>query len=144
LRAGYRVGERENANRTRMSIAPRDREALDLVSRRTFSQAYVASLELEMQARRLTLALYGPLLNNATVLGTITFFGASNLCVDNEAGAFPESVRVASLSVSYDDEADLGSAQLEGSAGWSAAWSFDGIAYAEFAAIIASLADDGP
>jgi hypothetical protein len=135
--------ERENAKRLRMSIAPRDREALDLVSRRSFADAYVSSFDLEMQARRLTLGLYGRLLGgSATLLGTATFFGASELTLENEAGTFPESVRVESLAVSYDDEADLGRADLVGSAGWKLVWSFDGIAYTEYAAVVASLADD--
>jgi hypothetical protein len=126
-----------------MSIAPRDREALDLVSRRSFAYAYVSSLDLEMQARRLTLGLYGPLQGGATtMLGTVTFFGASALSLENEAGAFPESVAVSSLVLSYDDEADRGDAQLAGTSGWKLSWSFDGIAYTEYAAVIASFADD--
>lgn len=126
-----------------MSIAPRDREALDLVQRRSFSDAFVASLDLEMQARRLTVALYGPLQGGTqTLLGTLRFFGASALALDNAAGTFPESVCITSLVLSYDDEADLGRAEMTGTAGWSFGWSFDGLAYDEYATVIASLADD--
>jgi len=126
-----------------MSIAPRDREALDLVGRRSFGGAFVASLDLEMQARRLTVAFYGPLQGGTTtLLGTLRFFGASALTLENPEGTFPESVRVNALELSYDDEADLGTAGLTGATGWTMGWSFDGLAYDEYAAVIASLADD--
>jgi hypothetical protein len=124
-------------------MAPRDREALNLVSRRSFAYAFVSSLDLEMQARRLTLGVYGNLQGGSiTYLGTITFFGAGAMTLENDAGTFPQSVAIASLTVSYDDGTDEGSADLAGSGGWRCAWSFDGIAYAEVATVIASLADD--
>jgi hypothetical protein len=127
-----------------MSIAARDAEAYDLVSRRTFGGAFVASLAFEMQTRRLTLGLYGSLHagERGTSLATVTFFGASALSLENFEDAFPESVEIASFSLAWHDESDNGRAELRGARGWLLAWSFDGLAYEEHAATIASLVDD--
>ncbi len=126
-----------------MSIAPRDREALDLALQRSFGGSFVASFDLEMQTRRLTIGFYGPLLGGrTTLLGTLRFFGASALVLENPEGAFPQSVRVNALELSYDDEAEVGAADLRGASGWLMGWSFDGIDYEEHPAVIASLADD--
>ncbi len=127
-----------------MSLGTRDREAFDLVRSRAFADAYVASLDLELQARRLTLRIYGSLRANdaSTLLATITFFGTCEFRIVNEAGAFPESVRLASLALAYDDTSDRGSVELAGRAPWSSSFAFDGLAYEEHAAVLASLADD--
>jgi hypothetical protein len=127
-----------------VSLGARDREAFDLVRSRSFADAYVASLDLELQARRLTLRIYGSLRPSdaSTVLATITFFGTGEFRIGNEAGAFPESVRLASLALAYDDASDRGSAELAGRAPWSSTFGFDGLAYEEHAAVLASLADD--
>ena len=126
-----------------MSIAARDQEALDLVASRTFEGAFVSSFALDMQARRLTLRLYGPLRGNAdTYAGTLTFFGASALGIENQTGIFPESVRVTSLALRYAESDDEGTAELRGRQAWALFWTFDGLAYEEHAAVLASLADD--
>jgi hypothetical protein len=127
-----------------MSMAPRDREAFDLVSARSFGDAFVASFEIEMQTRRLTLALYGEFLGerHSTYLGTVTFFGAAGLALEHGSGAFPGSVRLSKFGLSYDDETDIGHAELTGAQPWTLRWSFDGLAYEEHAALVASLADD--
>jgi hypothetical protein len=127
-----------------MGMAPRDREAFDLVSARNFGNAFVASLEIEMQTRRLTLALYGEFLGKrqSTYLGTITFFGAAGLALENASSGFPASVRVSTFALSYDDETDIGHAELTGAQSWTLRWSFDGLAYEEHAALVVSLADD--
>ncbi len=129
-----------------MSLAPRDRDALKLLHGRRYAGAYVGSFDVDMQTRRLTLALYGHLRagrDDETYLATVTFFGTSALAIANDAGAFPESVRVASFDVSYDDGEDAGAAKLRGVADWNASWSFDGVAYAEHPAVVESLADEG-
>ncbi len=127
-----------------MSLGARDHEALELARSRSFADAYVASFELELQARRLTVRFYGPLRrgDRATYLATVTFFGAGELAIDNAAGAFPDSARLAGVELSYDDEADRGSADLRGAAAWTLSWSFDGLAYEEHAATVASLVDE--
>ena len=127
-----------------MSIAQRDREAMDLVAARRFDDAYLVSSDLEMQARRLTLRAYGALhpADTTTYLATLTFFGASALGIENEAGVFPESVQLSSLALTYDDADDEGSAELRGRQAWALAWNFDGLAYEEHPAVLASLADD--
>jgi hypothetical protein len=127
-----------------MTLALRDREAFDLVSGRTFDNAYVVSLDLEMQARRLTLELYGTLRRgeSATYRATVIFFGTSALDIQNEVGAFPESVGTSSLSLSYTDETDEGTAELRGRRPWALLWNFDGLAYEEHSAVLVSLADD--
>ncbi len=125
-----------------MSAARRDLEALDVARSRSFDGTYVAAFELEMQVRRLTLRLYGSIGTAGTQLATITFFGTSAVTLQNDAGSFPESVRVASLALENPDPDDVGSAVLTGQQGWSMAWSFDGLAYEEHPAVIASLADD--
>ncbi len=126
-----------------MSAAARDQEALDVVASRSFGDAYVASLELDMQTRRLTVRVYGTLRNDrATYLATLTFFGASTLVLDNADGAFPQSVRLASLALRYESIDDQGTAELRGASSWSSSWHFDGFAYEEHAAVLASLVDD--
>jgi hypothetical protein len=126
-----------------MSITQRDREALDVVASRAFGNSYLASLEFDMQVRRLTLSLYGPLQGgHSTYLGRLTFFGAAGFGADNVAGSFPESVRVATLTLSYANEDDAGTAELRGTQPWTLFWSFDGLAYEEHAAVLASLADE--
>lgn len=127
-----------------MSLAARDLEALAVVADRSFAGAYVASLDLELQARRLTLRLYGALRRPGaeTALATITFFGAGELALANLGRAFPESVGIAGFAVAYDDAADRGTATLTGVREWSLAWTFDGLAYEEHAATLASLVDE--
>jgi hypothetical protein len=126
-----------------MSIAQRDREALDVVASRTFGGAFLVSLDFEMQARRLTLECYGPVHGgSATYLAKLTFFGTSAFGVENEAGSFPESVGIESFALTYADFEDQGSAELRGSKAWALFWTFDGLAYEEHAAVLASLADD--
>jgi hypothetical protein len=127
-----------------LSIAQRDREALELAQRRSFGGAWLASLELELQARRLTLCVYGNLQGGGrdTYLAKLTFFGASAMRFENDAGAFPESVKLLSLELSFDDDEELGAAELRGARSWSLGWSFDGLSYEEHPAVMASLADD--
>jgi len=127
-----------------VSLTTRDAEAFALLRSRSFGQAFVASLDLELQARRLTLRLYGPLRpgDPETYLGTATFFGSGDVRLENATGAFPETVALESLSLSYDDIADRGAAELRGSGAWSLAWAFDGVAYEERATVLASLADE--
>jgi hypothetical protein len=126
-----------------VSLGTRDAEAFALLRSRSFGQAFVASLELELQARRLTLRLYGTLRpgDPETYLGTATFFGSGDVRLENATGAFPETVALERLSLSYDDIADRGAAELRGAA-WSLAWAFDGVAYEERATVLASLADE--
>lgn len=71
----------------------------------------------------------------------MTFFGTAGFGVANE-GAFPESVRVADLTLAYADEDESGSAELSGAQAWTLSWSFDGLAYEEHPAVLASLADE--
>ncbi|MBD5656106.1 MAG: hypothetical protein IAI50_13160 [Candidatus Eremiobacteraeota bacterium] len=127
-----------------MGLALRDQEAFDIVTGRSFDGAHVVSLDLEMQARRLTLELYGPLHagDRTTYRAKITFFGTSALVIENEAGTFPESVGTSQLSLSYADDTDEGGAELRGRQPWSVLWNFDGLAYEEHAAVLVSLADD--
>jgi hypothetical protein len=126
-----------------MSIAPRDREALDLVEGRSFGGAWLASLDLELQTRRLTLRVYGALQRGSqTYLATLTFFGTSMLRLDNESDTFPDSVKLASMSIAYDDAEEVGAASISGASDWTLGWSFDGLSYEEHPAVIASLADD--
>jgi len=127
-----------------VSLGTRDAEAFALVGSRSFGDAFVASLDLELQARRLTLRLYGRLRpgETETYLGTATFFGTGDVRLDNASGAFPETVALERFSLSYDDIADRGAAELRGTAAWSLAWAFDGVAYEEHATVLASLADE--
>jgi hypothetical protein len=137
-----------------MSLGPRDSAAYELASRRAFGEGTYATcvlvaLDLDMQTRRLTMRLYGTLRSALigepkSYLSTVTFFAVSalKLGVDSEDGAFPESATVEALSLSYDDEADEGHAHVTGSRGWSIDFVFDGIAFEETPATIASLVDD--
>ncbi len=133
---------RDSEQTARVSITQRDREALDLVASRRFGESFVVSLDFEMQVRRLTLVLYGRVLGgSATYLARLTFFGTAGFGVENE-GAFPESVRVSDLALAYADEDESGSAELSGVQAWTLSWSFDGLAYEEHPAVLASLADE--
>ncbi len=127
-----------------MSLGTRDAEAFALLRSRAFGEAFVASLDLELQARRLTLRLYGRLRPSdvQTYLGTATFFGAGDVRLENGSGAFPETVALENFALSYDDVVDRGAAELRGAAAWSLAWAFDGVAYEEVATVLASLADE--
>jgi hypothetical protein len=127
-----------------VSAERRDREALDLVARRTFTGCAIVEIGLEMLARRLCVNLYGKVRpgEDATYRADLTFFGTSALSVENAAGAFPQSVGLSSLELRYSDEDDEGTANLSGASGWSLAWKFDGLAYEEHPAVLASLADD--
>lgn len=127
-----------------MSAERRDREALDLVAQRSFGGCAIVEIGLEMSARRLNVALYGKVRTNdeATYRVTLTFFGISALSIENAAGAFPQSVGLSALDLSYSDDDDEGSASIDGTSGWSLEWKFDGLAYEEHPAVLASLADD--
>jgi hypothetical protein len=126
-----------------VSATPRDQEALDLALSRTFSDAYVSSLAIDMQTRRLTVGVYGPLRNDgATYLATMTFFGASSLALENAQSVFPNSVRISAFRVTYAADLDAGTAELRGRSAWTFGWQFDGFAYEEHPAVIASLSDD--
>lgn len=127
-----------------MSLSLRDQEAFDTVAGRSFDNAYVVSFALEMQARRLTLELYGALRrgDGTTYRATVTFFGTSALALENESGTFPESVGTSRFALSYIDETDEGTAELSGRRPWSVQWNFDGVAYEEQPAVLVSLGDD--
>jgi len=121
----------------------RDSDALRLATSRSFAGAFVVSCDLELQARRLTLRLYGALGGgNETRLGTLTCFGTAGLVLENADGAFPQTVRLESLTLAMPDPDDAGSADLVGALNWRLAFAFDGLAYEEHPALLASLADD--
>jgi hypothetical protein len=127
-----------------VSAAPRDREALELVAQRSFAGSAIVEMSLEMLARRLRLRVYGKIRagDDATYSGALTFFGVSALSIWNESGIFPESVRLAEVALSYSDPDDEGSCRVTGGSGWTMDWRFDGIAYEENPAVLASLHDD--
>jgi hypothetical protein len=126
-----------------MSMARRDAEAFAVAQQASYVNAFVVSVALEMQTRRLTLGLYGPLHGGKTTyVATLAFFGTAAFEIENNDGAFPETVGVASFDLTYDEELGVGRAVLRGGRGWRLEWAFDGIAYEERAASIASLADD--
>jgi len=127
-----------------VSAERRDREALDLVAQRRFAGCAIVEIGLEMSARRLSVGLYGKVRasDDATYRVTLTFFGISALSIENADGAFPQSVGLSALDLSYSDDDDEGSASLTGTSGWSLEWKFDGLAYEEHPAVLASLADD--
>jgi hypothetical protein len=126
-----------------VSAAARDQEALSVAMSRSFTGAYVASLGLDMQTRRLTVRVYGALRGDrATYVAALTFFGASHVVVDNADGTFPQSVSLASFSLRYEPIDEQGTAELRGTSPWSCTWAFDGFAYEEHAAVLASLIDD--
>ena len=126
-----------------MAAAPRDQDALDLLAQRSFEGAALTGFDLETQARRLTVRFYGNLRrDDRTFLATVTFFGASAFGVENESGAFPESVLLSGFDVSYSDPDDQGAAELHGRSSWQLFWSFDGVAYEEVAATLSSYRDD--
>jgi hypothetical protein len=127
-----------------MSAAPRDQEALDLAAARTFAGAFVVSFALDMQARRLALRVYGALRADSaeTVVATLTFFGTNAIALDNAASAFPQSAELETIALAYDDANDEGTVELRGRRPWSLRWRFDGFAYEESPAVLASLVDD--
>ena len=97
-----------------------------------------------MLARRLLLRVYGKVRAgaDATYTAALTFFGVSALSIWNESGIFPESVRLAEVALTYSDADDEGACRVTGGAGWTMDWNFDGIAYEESPAVLASLHDD--
>jgi len=124
-------------------MSRRDADAFEVAARCAFGDAFLASLAIDMQTRRLTLGVYGALHGGtATQLATLMFFGVNELVCENDDGRFPESVHVAKFDLSYDDDLASGRADLRGARGWRLGWSFEGIAFEERAATIASLADD--
>jgi hypothetical protein len=128
-----------------MSLGRRDQAALALVRKRRFAGTFLKSFELELQTRRLTLALYGALSGRAgeTALATITFFGAGELKIDNDDGAFPDSVELANVEFSdYEEISERGSANITGRAAWTMSWTYDGLAYEDVPATVASLVDE--
>jgi hypothetical protein len=126
-----------------MSAAPRDRESLDLIATRRFGGAALTGFEIEMQARRMHLRVYGELRGDGQTYGaTVTFFGVSALVIENETGIFPESVLLDALEIAYSDSDDIGSVEMRGRSSWTMAWSFDGIAYQEAPAVVSSYRDD--
>jgi hypothetical protein len=105
----------------------------------------VKSLELEMQTRRLTIRFYGNLTgrSDATQIGTIAFFGVGEIDIENPEGAFPDSAELADVEFSeYEEVSERGSVTLNGHAGWTLSWTYDGLAYEEYPAVVASLADE--
>jgi len=126
-----------------VSAAPRDQEALDIAASRTFVDAYVVSLDIDLQTRRLTVRVYGSLrADGATYVATLTFFGASVLTLENAGGTFPHSVRITAFRFHYPLGEDEGTAHIRGRSAWTLSWNFDGFAYEEHAAVLASLADE--
>jgi hypothetical protein len=126
-----------------MSAAPRDRESLDLIATRRFDGAALTGFEIEMQARRMHLRLYGDLrADGQSYLATVTFFGVSALVIENQTGIFPESVLLDALEISYSETEDIGSVEMRGRSSWTMFWSFDGIAYQEQPAVVSSYRDD--
>ena len=128
-----------------MAADARDREALDLLASRTFVNCALVALDLDMQTRRLTRRVYGALRSSdaTTTIATLTFFGTSGLGIDGAAASFPQSARIVAIAIAYADDADTGTVAVSGRAGWSIRFSFEGVAYEEHAAVLASLADDG-
>ncbi len=127
-----------------MAADARDREALDLLRSRTFVDCALVALDLDMQTRRLTLRVYGVLRTDdaTTVLATLTFFGTSALAIDGAATSFPQSARIVGIAITYADDDDTGTVEVSGRAGWSVRFSFEGVAFEEHAAVLASLTDD--
>ncbi len=126
-----------------MATDARDREALDLIATRTFADCALVALELDMQTRRFTLRVYGSLRSaDATVLATLTFFGTRGLATGGATAAFPSRAQVATLDVTYADDDETGSVDVRGRVGWTLAFTFEGIAYQEHPAVLASLVDD--
>jgi len=127
-----------------VSNEPRDREALDLIAQRSFDSCAVFDVQLEMLARRLQLRLYGALRpgDAATYLAALTFFNIRGLEIENPAGNFPESVRLVGLHTTYSESDDVGSLEVQGGSDWQLRCTFDGVAYEEHPATLASLRDD--
>lgn len=126
-----------------MSAAKRDQEAIDIATSRSFGNAYVASFEIDMLTRRLTARVYGGLRSDdSTYLATLTFFGASALVLENTDGAFPDSARLTAFRIQYRASDEVGTAELSGGSAWTVGWQFDGFAYEEHPAVLASLSDD--
>ena len=73
----------------------------------------------------------------------MTFFGVEALSAENRGRRVPaKRGGSSSLDLTYSDEDDVGSASVTGNSDWALAWKFDGLAYEEHAAVLASLADD--
>ena len=77
-----------------------------------------------------------------TIVGTLTFSGRAILAIDGTATSFPKSARIVAIAIAYADDADTGAVAVSGRSGWSIRFSFEGVAYQELAAVLASLADD--
>ncbi|GAC1495020.1 MAG: hypothetical protein NVS3B17_18600 [Vulcanimicrobiaceae bacterium] len=127
-----------------MPADKRDREALDVLASRTFADAALASLSIDLQTRRLTLRAYGELRpgDPATYLATIAFFGTHALELDGATTAFPQRARIVTIRIRYGDADDTGTAHVDGRSGWALRFEFEGIAYEETPTVLASLADD--
>jgi hypothetical protein len=127
-----------------MAADARDREALDLLVARTFVDCALVALDLDMQTRRLALRVYGALrtADATTVIATLTFFGTSAVAIGGAATSFPQSARIVAIAIAYADDDDAGTVEVSGRAGWVMRFSFEGVAFEEHAAVLASLADD--
>ncbi len=127
-----------------MAADARDRDALDLLASRTFADCALVALDLDMQTRRLTMRVYGALRASdaTTVVATLTFFGTSALGIEGVTTSFPQSARIAEIAMTYADDDDAGTVVVNGRAGWSMQFSFEGVACEEHAAVVASLVDD--
>ena len=127
-----------------MAADARDREALDLVGSRAFGDCALVAFDLDMQTRRFTLRLYGALRADdaATHLATMTFFGTDAIATGGVAATFPASARIVGLDIAYADEDERGTVAVRGRSGWTLEFSFEGIAYGEHPAVLASLVDD--
>jgi hypothetical protein len=128
-----------------MSMSTRDLEALDLARSRSLGPSYLASFDLDMQARRSSVRFYGRLGGQAgdTFLATLTFFGVGELGLDNADGTFPDSASVATVDFAdYEEVSERGFVEVRGAQGWVLSWSYDGLAYEEHPTVLASLADE--
>ncbi len=127
-----------------MAADARDRDALDLLASRTFTDCALAALDLDMQTRRLTLRVYGAIRadDSGSFLATMTFFGTSALAIDGAAPSFPQSARIVAIAIAYAEDDEEGTVAVSGRVGWSMRFSFEGVAFEEHAAVVASLADD--
>ncbi len=128
-------------------MSTRDLEALDIARSRSLGRSYLASFDLEMQARRLSVRFYGTLggPTGGTFLATLTFFGVGELGLENADGTFPDSASVATVDFAdYEEVSERGFVEVRGSQGWALSWSYDGLAYEEHPAVLASLADESP
>ncbi|MBC5810916.1 MAG: hypothetical protein GIW95_08730 [Candidatus Eremiobacteraeota bacterium] len=126
-----------------MAAATRDREALEVIATRKFAGCFATGFDLEMLTRRLHIGAYGTLRGGSeTYSAQVTFFGVGDFRIENLAAAFPQSATIESFTVTYSDDDETGTAELRGREQWSIAWSFDGVAYSEHPAVVASYSDD--